>query len=535
MNNEWLKEQYRIIEYKNEREGAHILVGTETTNYKIDVEDHPLYDPEDDYEGNRLVKVTQKDTDEFINYTGSTYGPYNTIPYDINRWANGVIAEAERLYKPQQQLNKLLISACEKGNLQELKERLNRGTNIEARDIYGNTPLLTAAWYSRPEVVKELLNRGADIEARNNYSDTPLLIAARHGRTEIVKELLDRGANVNTKDVDGRTALTLARERGYSEVIKLLEVQQQQQTEQESEIKRENHGQDDSVKRIGELERHIKHITQRIENLEKQTKTLEEINKLHLQENSKLKEINEQMKEQIEELKKDRDILAKSLVTVFERFDQQSMSLLERGGVDEQSRKFLEEHKLELRDVIDKAFRDQLTGLHNRNYLEFVMTHNEGRYVGMVMDIDHFKKINDTHGHAYGDSVLKTVGETIKDTAKEYGDGNREIHVFRLGGEEVGVLTRVRGDMRYDQSEELRFMTQFAEQIRTNVEKTGLCTVSVGISDRDMPLPVKDYKEVDLDKVFGDKNLYLSKQQGRNRVTGPQIEKEPQKSVDIER
>jgi diguanylate cyclase (GGDEF)-like protein len=278
-----------------------------------------------------------------------------------------------------------------------------------------------------------------------------------------------------------------------------------------------------SNKRIAELEKNMESINQRIENLEKQIRELEEINRLYLQENEKLREVNELLKEQVEGLKKDKNTLARCLVDTYNSFDRQSSYLLEH-GVDEQSRKFLDSHKLELKEVIDKAFRDQLTGLHNRNYLEFVMTHNEGRCAGMVIDIDHFKKINDARGHGYGDMVLKTVGDTIKNTAKEHGD--REIHIFRMGGEEIGVLTKVRGDIRYNQNEELRFMTRFAEQIRANVEKTGLCTVSIGVADRDVPLPVGDFKELDLDHVFGDKNLYLSKQQGRNRVTGPEIERD---------
>lgn len=279
---------------------------------------------------------------------------------------------------------------------------------------------------------------------------------------------------------------------------------------------------------VNEIEKHIAHMTYRIETLERQVGSLEEINRLHLQENEKLREINQLMKEQIEELKKDRDALARSLVNTFERFDQKSNHLLEH-GVDEQSRQFLHDHKLELRDIIDKAFRDQLTGLHNRNYLEFVMTHNNGRYAGMAIDIDHFKKINDTHGHSYGDKVLMAVGDTIRNTAKEHSD--REIHVFRLGGEEIGVLVRVRDDIRYNQKDELMFVSQFAEHIRANIEKTGQCTVSIGISDRDIPLPVAEYKDLDLDKTFGDKNLYLSKQQGRNRVTGPEIERD----IEVER
>lgn len=87
------------------------------------------------------------------------------------------------------------------------------------------------------------------------------------------------------------------------------------------------------------------------------------------------------------------------------------------------------------------AFRDSLTGLPNRRYLELkveqgLQDHMRlGRLYGLLMfDLDHFKRVNDTHGHEVGDAVLKAVGQTLV-------QGLRPIDIVgRWGGEEFLVL-----------------------------------------------------------------------------------------------
>src|SRR5690606_5752995 len=87
------------------------------------------------------------------------------------------------------------------------------------------------------------------------------------------------------------------------------------------------------------------------------------------------------------------------------------------------------------------AHRDALTGLYNRRWFDDALTvlvdHNQargGRLSLLILDIDRFKRVNDTHGHATGDRALCTVADTL----------NREIrasdHAARLGGEEFGIL-----------------------------------------------------------------------------------------------
>lgn len=89
----------------------------------------------------------------------------------------------------------------------------------------------------------------------------------------------------------------------------------------------------------------------------------------------------------------------------------------------------------------NQALRDPLTGLYNRRYMEdmldrfVLLSGRTGTPVGLVMiDLDHFKRLNDEHGHLLGDTVLRAVGQTIK-------DGLRETDVAcRYGGEELIVL-----------------------------------------------------------------------------------------------
>src|SRR5688500_16151771 len=79
------------------------------------------------------------------------------------------------------------------------------------------------------------------------------------------------------------------------------------------------------------------------------------------------------------------------------------------------------------------AFRDTLTGLPGRRALEERVRSVGGRFAVAMVDVDHFKKFNDTHGHDIGDQVLKLVGARLA----EIGGGGI---AFRYGGEEFAVL-----------------------------------------------------------------------------------------------
>jgi len=155
------------------------------------------------------------------------------------------------------------------------------------------------------------------------------------------------------------------------------------------------------------------------------------------------------------------------------------------------------------------AAHDPLTGLLNRKALgpvfEELAQHGEAstREVGMIMaDIDHFKRINDTRGHAVGDAVLKEVADVLRACVRD-GDA-----VYRMGGEEFLVLLPGTG---------LDGCTAVAERIRHEVAAQRPAGIELSIS---LGVSVADAVPVALDRALesADVALYSAKQQGRDRV-----------------
>ena len=108
-------------------------------------------------------------------------------------------------------MNYRLLKAIEKGNLELVKELLEQGAEINARDKYGWTALHFASLYGHLEIVKELHEAGAEIEAKtNNNGMTALHYASRNGHLEIVKYLVEKGADIEAKTNYNKTSLHLA-------------------------------------------------------------------------------------------------------------------------------------------------------------------------------------------------------------------------------------------------------------------------------------------------------------------------------------
>jgi len=155
------------------------------------------------------------------------------------------------------------------------------------------------------------------------------------------------------------------------------------------------------------------------------------------------------------------------------------------------------------------AMRDQLTGLYNRYYLLEVANHRVARAMRnnisvslLMLDIDHFKLINDTYGHAEGDAVLKEFSKELKAASR------KEDVVARFGGEEFVVFL--------DHSD-LLMASEIAERIRKKVEEMRVgkikFTVSIGVAE------LKNGKEGFSELVVrADNAMYKAKTSGRNRV-----------------
>lgn len=163
------------------------------------------------------------------------------------------------------------------------------------------------------------------------------------------------------------------------------------------------------------------------------------------------------------------------------------------------------------------SITDPLTGLFNRRHFNELMSteismsrrHGDDNSI-MLIDIDHFKAINDTFGHFVGDTVLKNLTNTLKENLRH------TDAICRIGGEEFAVLCK-----RADASAAM----DIAEKLRSGVEKTSLAkgvdddlvvTISIGIvsipNTRGSDTPEQIFKEAD-------NALYYSKNHGRNCVT----------------
>lgn len=175
---------------------------------------------------------------------------------------------------------------------------------------------------------------------------------------------------------------------------------------------------------------------------------------------------------------------------------------------DERARSLMAEN----RELWNLSFRDTLTGLYNRRYLAQTATqlfaratrYKEQLHVLMI-DIDHFKRVNDTLGHAVGDAVLKGVATSIQsfirtsDTAGRYGGEEFIVYLVQSTPE----------------------ITQFiANRIRDGVsaikfaEVPWTITISIGVAG----MQEGDTLEGLVERA--DQFLYMSKRHGRNRVSG---------------
>ena len=95
--------------------------------------------------------------------------------------------------------------ACLKGYLPIVQYLIQKGANIDSKDMYKETPLHHACWKGNLTVVQYLIEKGANIEAKDRNQYTPLHFASYHDKTEVIKYLISKGANKNAKTKDGET------------------------------------------------------------------------------------------------------------------------------------------------------------------------------------------------------------------------------------------------------------------------------------------------------------------------------------------
>ena len=176
-------------------------------------------------------------------------------------------------------------------------------------------------------------------------------------------------------------------------------------------------------------------------------------------------------------------------------------------------RKELESKQKELLDANSKlqklAITDSLTGLNNRRHLQEKLASSIAESTRLsqplsflLLDLDHFKKINDTYGHLMGDQILQKLGEILRVETRE------EDIAARYGGEEFALILP---------NTELSVALEIAEKIRMRIENTDWnipkVTISIGATMLDAGDTVRTLQS------RADQALYSSKNHGRNLVS----------------
>lgn len=153
------------------------------------------------------------------------------------------------------------------------------------------------------------------------------------------------------------------------------------------------------------------------------------------------------------------------------------------------------------------AMRDPLTGTYNRQFLrKFLGSIDPSNYSILMVDIDHFKMINDTYGHKIGDQVLQYVTSAISRSIRP------DDILIRYGGEEFLILIKKTGNAS---------IKQIADRIRQEVAKSSFVyekvkinvTVSIGAVEK-----LETFKKIGDAIKRADEMLYLAKRSGRNMV-----------------
>lgn len=166
--------------------------------------------------------------------------------------------------------------------------------------------------------------------------------------------------------------------------------------------------------------------------------------------------------------------------------------------------------KITLDRATELAITDSLTGLYNRRAMEdhsnVYFEHSErlaGYVTVLILDIDRFKKINDSYGHAVGDEAIRAVANVLRRICR------KADLLGRIGGEEFLIVSS---------GNDIESSITFAERIRKTIESEVICnglvslTVSIGCVRR---RPQESYESA---VQRADKALYEAKNQGRNRV-----------------
>ncbi|MDO9163214.1 MAG: GGDEF domain-containing protein [Methylococcaceae bacterium] len=208
---------------------------------------------------------------------------------------------------------------------------------------------------------------------------------------------------------------------------------------------------------------------------------------------------------------------ATDIKTVLQEIIQETKSLAETSHLMQtklnDANKEMQQLRLELAQVRQAAVTDGLTGLLNRRAFDQTLAEiidgSESHMTCLSMlDIDHFKRVNDTYGHTVGDNVIKYVAALMKKHAEDH------HHVARYGGEELAIIMpNTTKEKAIEISEIIRSSMESSRLKRKdNSQPLNTITLSIGIAQ----LQAGDDAESFI--VRADTALYKAKETGRNKV-----------------
>lgn len=167
----------------------------------------------------------------------------------------------------------------------------------------------------------------------------------------------------------------------------------------------------------------------------------------------------------------------------------------------------IDEKNKKLNNAVTESETDGLTGLNNRKKFEKdleLLIRNKSDFILVIIDIDNFKRINDTYGHTIGDHVLKYLGASVK-----FIRGDIDNDIYRIGGEEFVVI--LRGENKHTKYEIINNWRHEVSEKKW-AEKGLYVTFSAGLTKR----RTEDDSESILKRA--DNRLYLAKASGKNKV-----------------
>lgn len=212
------------------------------------------------------------------------------------------------------------------------------------------------------------------------------------------------------------------------------------------------------------------------------------------------------------------DIMESGLSSVEDLFDITIHDASEIAGILAEAKELLMVHDLaKVKELEEKSQRDGLTGAHNRTYFDdklqreyFLSQRNNIPLTIAMIDLDHFKSVNDTHGHVVGDAILVAVVCAI------FGQIRQDDTLSRYGGEEFTLI--LPGTTLADSRNLIRRLKDNIAAIAYKLEDNSSVNVTTSIGVAAYMDDTTDFQEPKDMIIAADAALYAAKNAGRNKI-----------------